>query len=97
MSSRISEQIRRHRPDVLLGDRGYDHDKYRRLIWYLGVQPMIAHRGTQHGSGQGSQRCLVERALVHLHWFRRPRIRWEIHDDTHQAFLTLTLGCSIIC
>ncbi|WEB39060.1 hypothetical protein MOV08_06950 [Streptomyces yunnanensis] len=97
MSSRISEQIRRHRPDVSLGDRGYDHDKYRCLIWYLGVQPMIAHRGTQHGSGQGTQRCFVERALVHLHCFRRPRIRWEIHDDTHQAFLILTLGCSIIC
>ncbi|ATL88603.1 IS5 family transposase [Streptomyces malaysiensis subsp. malaysiensis] len=22
----------RHRPDALLSDRGYDHDKYRRLL-----------------------------------------------------------------
>jgi hypothetical protein len=22
-----------------------------------------------------------------LHWFRRPRIHWEVHDDIHEAFL----------
>ena len=31
----------------------------------------------------------MKRAFAHLHWFRRPRIRWEIRDDTHEAFLTL--------
>jgi len=36
----------RRRPDVVLGDRGYDHDKYRRLVWDLGVKPVIARRGT---------------------------------------------------
>lgn len=36
----------RRRPDVVLGDRGYDHDKYRRLVWALGVKPVIARRGT---------------------------------------------------
>ncbi|RKF22935.1 IS5/IS1182 family transposase, partial [Micromonospora globbae] len=30
-----------------------------------------------------------------LHWFRRLRIRWEIRDDIHEAFLTL--ACAIIC
>ncbi|MYS24021.1 hypothetical protein GA0115240_15917 [Streptomyces sp. DvalAA-14] len=30
-----------------------------------------------------------------LHWFRRLRIRWEIRDDIHEAFLSL--ACSIIC
>ena len=43
----------RRRPDVVLGDRGYDHDKYRRLVWDLGVKPVIARRGTEHGSGLG--------------------------------------------
>jgi hypothetical protein len=37
----------------------------------------------------------VERAFAHLHWFRRLRIRWEIRDDIHEAFLTL--GCALIC
>ena len=61
----------RRRPDVVLGDRGYDHDKYRRLVWDLGVKPQIARRGTEHGSGLGTQRWVVERAFAHLHWFRR--------------------------
>ncbi|MBZ6230280.1 IS5 family transposase [Streptomyces olivaceus] len=85
----------RRRPDVVLGDRGYDHDKYRRLVWDLGVKPLIARRGMEHGSGLGTQRRVVERAFAHLHWFRRLRIRWEIRDDIHEAFLTL--GCALIC
>ncbi|WP_327320279.1 transposase [Streptomyces sp. NBC_01235] len=36
----------RRRPDVVLGDRGHDHDEYRRLVWDLGVKPLIARRGT---------------------------------------------------
>ncbi|GAA3851865.1 hypothetical protein GCM10022403_099110 [Streptomyces coacervatus] len=85
----------RRRPDAVLADRGYDHDKYRRLVWDLGVKPLIARRGTEHGSGLGTQRWVVERAFAHLHWFRRLRIRWEIRDDIHEAFLTL--GCALIC
>jgi transposase len=85
----------RRRPDAVLGDRGYDHDKYRRLVRKLGVKPVIARRGTEHGSGLGTQRWVVERAFAHLHWFRRPRIRWEIRDGIHEAFLTL--GCALIC
>ncbi|MFF2075884.1 IS5 family transposase [Kitasatospora sp. NPDC058162] len=85
----------RRRPDVVLGDLGYDHDKYRRLVRNLGVKPQIARRGTELGSGLGAQRWVVERAFAHLHWFRRLRIRWEIRDDIHEAFLSL--ACSIIC
>jgi hypothetical protein len=29
------------------------------------------------------------------HWFRRSRIRREIRDDIHHAFVTL--GCAVIC
>ncbi|GHB51465.1 hypothetical protein GCM10010377_48130 [Streptomyces viridiviolaceus] len=46
----------RRRPDVVLGDRGYDHDTYRRLVWDLRVKPQIARRGTEHVSGLGTQR-----------------------------------------
>jgi hypothetical protein len=34
-------------------------------------------------------------SIALLHWFRRLRIRWEIRDDIHEAFLSL--ACSIIC
>lgn len=84
----------RCRPDVVLGDRGYDHDRYRRLVWDLGVKPLIARRGTEHASGLGAQRRVVEHAFAHLHWFRRLRIHWEIRDDIHEAFLAL--GCALI-
>jgi hypothetical protein len=40
-------------------------------------------------------RWVVEQSLALLHWFRRLRIRWEIRDDIHEAFLSL--ACSIIC
>ncbi|MFE9881730.1 transposase [Streptomyces sp. NPDC005784] len=75
----------RHHPDVVLGDRGYDHDKYRRLVRDLGVKLPIARRGTEHGSGLGAQRWVVERTFAHLHWFCRLRIRWEIRDDIRRV------------
>jgi hypothetical protein len=43
----------RQRPDALLADRGYDHDKYRRLLWQRGIRPVIAERGQPHSSGRG--------------------------------------------
>lgn len=73
----------------MLGDRGYNHDKYRRLAWALGVKPVIARRGVPHGSGLGTDRWVVERTFAHLHWFRRLRIRGEVRDDIHGAFLRL--------
>lgn len=85
----------RRRPEVVYADRGYDHDKYRDLVRDLGIQPKIARRGTEHGSGLGVYRWVVEGALALLHWFRRLRIRWEIRADIHEAFVTL--GCAIIC
>jgi transposase len=88
------ERRPRRRSDVVLGDRGYDRDQYRRLVRDLGVKPLIAHRGTEHGSGLGAQRWVVERAFAHLHWFRRLRIRRKIRDDIHEAFLAL--GCALI-
>ncbi|GHG78982.1 hypothetical protein GCM10018779_59460 [Streptomyces griseocarneus] len=60
---------------VVLADRCYDQDKYRRLVWDLGVKPLTARRGAEHGSGLGAQRWVVERAFAHLYWFRRLRIR----------------------
>ncbi|MFG3044850.1 hypothetical protein ACGFZR_07960 [Streptomyces sp. NPDC048241] len=71
----------RRRPDTVLADRSYDHDKYRHVVWDLVWKPAIARRGTAHSSGLGTQLWVVERAFAHLCWFRRPRIRGEIRDD----------------
>jgi transposase len=82
-------------PGAALCDRSYDHDEYRRLVWALGVKPKIARRATGHGSGLGAQRRVVKRTFAHLHWFRRSRIRREIRDDIHEAFLTRS--CALMC
>ncbi len=79
----------RRRPDMLFAERGYDHDKYRRLLWQRGIRPVIAERGQPHGSGLGIFRWAVERTITWPHGFRRLRIRGEQRDDIHEAFLGL--------
>lgn len=85
----------RQKPNPVIVDRGYDHDKYRRLLWALGIKPMIARRGAEHGSGVGRQRWVVERGFAHLPNFRRLRIRFERYPEIDAALLVL--GCSILC
>ncbi len=85
----------RQRPGKVYADRGYDHDSYRRQVRGLGVTPVIARRGTEHGSGLGKLRWVVEQTIALLHWFRRLRTRWEIRDDIHEALLKI--GCALIC
>ena len=85
----------RQKPDLVLADRGYDHDKYRRLLRARGIKPVIARRGVEHGSGLGRQRWVVERGFAHLHNFRRLRTRYERDPEIHKAFLSL--ACSILC
>jgi transposase len=85
----------RHRPRGLFADRGYDFDKYRRLLRRRGITPKIARRGAPHGSGLGKTRWVVERTFAWLHQFKRLRTRYEIRADLHQGLLEL--ACSIIC
>ncbi len=85
----------RQKPDLVLADRGYDHDKYRRLLRARNINHLIARRGVAHGSGLGRERWVVERGFAHLHNFRRLRIRYERHPEIHEAFLSL--ACAILC
>jgi len=34
----------RQKPDQVLADRGYDHEKYRRLLWARGIKPCSTPR-----------------------------------------------------
>jgi transposase len=85
----------RRRPQTVLADRGYDHDKYRRPVWQRGVKPIIARRQTQHGSGLGRNRWVVERTFAWLHNRRRLLLRTDRLDDIHEGFLAL--ACCLIC
>ncbi len=79
----------RRRPERVTADRGYDHDKHRRLLWERGIKPEIARRQTEHGSGLGRYRWVVERSFAWLHQFKRLRIRYERRADLQQGLLEL--------
>jgi transposase len=85
----------RRRPRTLIADRGYDHDKYRRLLRQRSVTPIIARRQTKHGSGLGRHRWVVERTFAWLHNRRRLLVRTDRRHDIHEGFLAL--ACCLIC
>jgi transposase len=79
----------------LTADRGYDHDKYRRQLRQRGIRPEIARRQTEHGSGIGRYRWVVERTFAWLHHFKRLLVRYDRRAEIHEAFLAL--GCCLVC
>jgi transposase len=85
----------RRRPASVVADRGYDHDKYRRLLRERGITPVIARRQTEHGSGLGRVRWVVEQTFAHLHNFKRLLVRFERRGDMHAAMLGL--ACCLVC
>ena len=85
----------RRRPDCVFGDRGYDADAIRRGLRARHIVPWLAMRRTNHGSGLGRWRWVVERTFAWLNQFRRLRLRYDKRADIHEAFLSL--GCVLIC
>ncbi|MFS8981119.1 IS5 family transposase [Cupriavidus necator] len=83
------------KPEAIYADRGYDSERHRQELRERGIKPVLAKRGTEHGSGLGKYRWVVERTHAWLHHFRRLRIRFERRGDIHEAFLKLG-GC-LIC
>ena len=84
----------RRQPDCTQADRAYDSQPHRRELRRRGIASVLAHRDTEHGSGLGKTRWVVERSLSWLHQFRRLRVRWERRADIHEAFLSL--ACILI-
>lgn len=86
----------RKRPDEVLADRAYDaEEKIRQPLRQRKTKPLIAKRNSEHGSGLGKFRYVVEAAFDWLFNQRRLRVRYEKRDDIHQAFLII--GCLLIC
>ena len=46
----------RHRPDCIVGDRGYDAEAIRQGLRARHIVPWLAKRNTEHGSGPGRWR-----------------------------------------
>ncbi|WP_432758541.1 transposase, partial [Streptomyces virginiae] len=53
----------RHRPRRRFPDRGYNYDKYRRLLPSRRTTPNTARKSTAHGSALSKTSHIVERTL----------------------------------
>jgi transposase len=77
------------RPDNVYADRAYDSQPHRDALHRRDIEPHLAQRNTEHGSGLGVFRWVSERALSWFHQFKRLRIRSDRRADIHEAFLAL--------
>ena len=59
----------RHRPVCVVADRGYDTEAIRRGLRIRGMRPWLAKRNTEHGSGLGRWRWVIERTFAWLNQF----------------------------
>lgn len=85
----------RQKPERLQGDEGYHSAPLRVLLRWLGIKPLLAERGREHGSGLGVFRWFVERTISWLHAFGRLRRRLDRLTELQEAFLRL--ACAVIC
>jgi transposase len=85
----------RRRPKRLYADRGYDSGPHRQELRRRHITPVIARRNTEHGSGLGKVRWVVERTLNWFHQFRCLGTRYDRDHRRHEAFMAL--ACSLIC
>jgi transposase len=85
----------RRRPDRVTADRAYDHKPQRRELRKRGISAEIARRQTDHGSGIGRYRWVVERTFAWLHQFKRLLVRYDRRAEMHEAFLAL--ACCLVC
>ena len=79
----------RFKPDEAYADRAYDSEPHRQELRDRHIKPFLAKRNTQHGSGLGIVRWVVEQSEALVHQFRRLKMRFDKRDDIHQTFLTL--------
>jgi transposase len=79
----------RQRPDEVYADRAYDSEPHRQELRKRHIEPHLARRNEEHGSGLGIYRWVSERVLSWLHGFRRLRTRYDRRDDIHDGFVRL--------
>lgn len=79
----------KQRPEEVYADRAYDSEKHREALRDRGIEPHLAKRNTEHGSGLGVYRWVSERTLGWMNNFRRLRTRFDRRDDIHEALMTL--------
>jgi len=84
-----------HRPAKVYGDRAFDSEPHREELRERDIEPKLAKRRTEHGSGLGKYRWVVERFNSWLHGFRKERFVTEKTQEMQFAFFNLALA--LIC
>jgi transposase len=83
------------KPEAVQADRAYHSQAVDGLLKWLGIEPRIAKRGTEHGSGLGKTRWVVERTISWIRGFRRLRVRFDRRSEIDHAWHSL--AAAIIC
>lgn len=85
----------RTRPDKLYGDAGYDCEATRSLLRWLGIEPHIRRRKSEHGSHLGRVRWVVERTISWIKGLRRMRVRYDRSGISIDAWTTI--AAAVVC
>lgn len=83
------------RPAAVQADRGYGFPWTIALVRAWGMRPVIAPRGSPHGSGLGRTRYVVERTHAWFSRFRRLVQCYERRPEHAQGFHSL--AACVIC
>jgi len=79
----------RTHPDALYADAGYDCEATRSLLRWLGIEPHIRRRNSDHGSHLGRVRWVVERTISWIKGLRRMRIRYDRSATSVNAWTSI--------
>lgn len=87
----------RQKPEALIGDRGYGFPWTIAAIVAMGIKSLLCPRGSEHGSGLGARRYVVERTLAAFGHCRRIKLCYEKWGRHFQAFndLAACLLCGV--
>jgi transposase len=85
----------RRRPGAVQADRGYGFPWTMALVLAWGIKALIAPRGSEHGSGLGHTRFVVERTHA---WFGHFRRLAQCYERKEGHFLGMQqLAACVIC
>jgi transposase len=85
----------RRKPHSLLGDRGYGFPWIIAAILAMRITSLLSPRGSEHGSGLGKRRYVVEQTLAAFSQCRRIKLCYEREGMHFQAFHEL--AAILIC
>lgn len=82
-------------PKQLYADAGFDCEATRILLRWLGIEPHIRRRNSDHGSRLGRVRWVVERTISWIKGLRRMRVRYDRSQASIDAWTSI--AAAVVC